>query len=274
MYKKFSLNNKIIVITGALGLLGKKHVEAVAQNGGVPIILDVKKKHLKKYAEYIKNRYKVSAMGIKADVTKEKEIILACKKIVKKFGNIDGLVNNAANNPKIESSKNKSFCRLENFPLNIWKKDIDVGLTGALLCSKHFGFQIAKNKNGGSIINISSDLGLIGPDQRIYYKKGLAKNKNTVKPVTYSVVKSGIIGLTRYLATYWADKKVRCNAICPGGVENNQSKYFINLVSKRIPMGRLAKSDEYQGTLLWMLSDASSYLNGAIVPVDGGRTVW
>ena len=97
---------------------------------------------------------------------------------------------------------------------------------------------------------------------------------NSVKPVTYSVVKSGLIGLTRYLSTYWADKGVRCNAICPGGVKNGQSDEFINLVSDRIPMGRLAKSDEYQGTLLWMLSDASSYLNGAIVPVDGGRTAW
>lgn len=274
MYKKFNLQNKTVIITGALGLLGKKHVEAVAENGGIPIILDIKTKQLKKFTEYIKDKFKVSAMGLKVDVTKEKEIILACRKIVKNFGKIDGLVNNAANNPKIELAKNKRFSRLENFPLSIWSQDMAVGLTGAMLCSKHFGFQISKNKIGGSIINISSDLGLIGPDQRIYYKKGIAKNENIVKPVTYSVVKSGIIGLTRYLATYWADRKVRCNAICPGGVENNQSKYFINLVSKRIPLGRLARSNEYQGTLLWMLSDASSYLNGAIVPVDGGRTAW
>ena len=274
MYNKFNLENKVIIITGALGLLGKKHVEAIAENGGIPIILDIEEKKILSLTKNIQLKYNVQAMGLKVDITKEKEVVNGCKKIIKKFGKIYGLVNNAANNPKIENQKDKSFSRLENFPLNLWEKDISVGLTGAWLCSKHFGSVIAKNKDGGSIVNISSDLGLIGPDQSIYSKKGNTKNKNPVKPVTYSVVKSGIIGLTRYLATYWADKNVRCNAICPGGVENNQSKEFLNLVKKKIPMGRLAKSDEYQGTLLWMLSDASSYLNGAIVPVDGGRTAW
>ena len=274
MYNKFNLENKVIIITGALGLLGKKHVEAIAENGGIPIILDIEEKKILSLTKNIHLKYNVQAMGLKVDITKEKEVVNGCKKIIKKFGKIYGLVNNAANNPKIENQKDKSFSRLENFPLNLWEKDISVGLTGAWLCSKHFGSVIAKNKDGGSIVNISSDLGLIGPDQSIYSKKGSTKNKNPVKPVTYSVVKSGIIGLTRYLATYWADKNVRCNAICPGGVENNQSKEFLNLVKKKIPMGRLAKSDEYQGTLLWMLSDASSYLNGAIVPVDGGRTAW
>jgi NAD(P)-dependent dehydrogenase (short-subunit alcohol dehydrogenase family) len=274
LYNKFNLENKVIIITGALGLLGKKHVEAIAENGGIPIILDIEEKKILSLTKNIQLKYNVQAMGLKVDITKEKEVVNGCKRIIKKFGKIYGLVNNAANNPKIENQKDKSFSRLENFPLNLWEKDISVGLTGAWLCSKHFGSVIAKNKNGGSIVNISSDLGLIGPDQSIYSKKGSTKNKNPVKPVTYSVVKSGIIGLTRYLATYWADKNVRCNAICPGGVENNQSKEFLNLVKKKIPMGRLAKSDEYQGTLLWMLSDASSYLNGAIVPVDGGRTAW
>ena len=274
MYNKFNLENKVIIITGALGLLGKKHVEAIAENGGIPIILDIEEKKILSLTKNIQLKYNVQAMGLKVDITKEKEVVNGCKRIIKKFGKIYGLVNNAANNPKIENQKDKSFSRLENFPLNLWEKDISVGLTGAWLCSKHFGSVIAKNKNGGSIVNISSDLGLIGPDQSIYSKKGSTKNKNPVKPVTYSVVKSGIIGLTRYLATYWADKEVRCNAICPGGVENGQSKDFINKVSSRIPMGRLAKADEYKGTLLWMLSDASSYLNGAIIPVDGGRTAW
>ena len=127
---------------------------------------------------------------------------------------------------------------------------------------------------GGSIVNISSDLGLIAPDQRLYTKSNLNEKDQPVKPITYSVVKTGLLGLTRYLATYWAENNVRCNAICPGGVENGQSETFINNVSSRIPMGRLAKPNEYQGTLVWMLSSASSYLNGAVVPVDGGRTAW
>ena len=274
MYNKFNLEDKVIIITGATGLLGIKHVEAIAENRGIPVILDIKEKQILSLTKRIQQKYNVQAMGLKINITKEKEVINGCKKIIKKFGKIYGLVNNAANNPKIVDKKNKNFSRLEKFPLDLWEKDIAVGLTGAWLCSKHFGSVIANNKDGGSIVNISSDLGLIGPDQRIYSKKGINKNKGPVKPVTYSVVKSGVIGLTRYLATYWADKNVRCNAICPGGVENNQPKEFLKLVKDKIPMGRLAKSNEYQGTLLWMLSDASSYLNGAIVPVDGGRTVW
>ncbi|MBT4730778.1 SDR family oxidoreductase, partial [Candidatus Woesearchaeota archaeon] len=155
-----------------------------------------------------------------------------------------------------------------------WNDDISVGLTGAFLCAKHYGFAISKNSNGGSIVNISSDLGLIAPDQRLYAKNGIDHDKQNVKPITYSVVKTGLIGLTRYLATYWADKGVRCNVICPGGVENGQPVEFLKEINKRIPVGRMARVDEYQSTLLWMLSDSSSYLNGAIVPVDGGRTVW
>ena len=270
----FNLNNKVIIVTGALGLLGQKHVEVVAQNGGIPIMLDIDNKQVLLAAENIEQKYNVPAIGLDVDITDEKKIIDSCKKIIEQYGHIDGLVNNAANNPKVEESEGVNFSKLENFPIEIWNKDIAVGLTGAWLCSKHYGSEIAKNKNGGSIVNISSDLGLIGPDQRIYMKKGVSEDMRSVKPVTYSVVKSGLIGLTRYLATYWADKGVCCNAMCPGGVENGQPEDFINLVSSRIPMGRLAKSDEYQGTLLWMLSDASSYLNGAIVPVDGGRTAW
>jgi NAD(P)-dependent dehydrogenase (short-subunit alcohol dehydrogenase family) len=114
----------------------------------------------------------------------------------------------------------------------------------------------------------------MAPDQRLYSKSGLSEEQQPVKPVTYSVVKTGMIGLTRYLATYWAEKNVRCNAMCPGGVENGQPEDFLKEVSLRIPMGRLAAANEYQSTLVWMLSDASSYLNGAIVPVEGGRTAW
>ena len=128
--------------------------------------------------------------------------------------------------------------------------------------------------NGGAIVNISSDLGVMAPDQRLYAEEGVVDDKQNVKPVTYSVVKSGMIGLTRYLSTYWAEKNVRCNAMCPGGVENGQPDDFLDKVNSRIPMNRLANADEYQGTLLWMLSDASSYLNGAIISVDGGRTAW
>ena len=270
----FSLQDKVIVITGATGLLGRKHAEAVSCYGGTPILLDLSQKSVDDFANELNEKYKVSAVGFSIDITNEKIIENNVKQLIRQFGKIDGLVNNAANNPKVEDSKEVNFSRLENFPLGIWNDDIAVGLTGAFLCAKHYGFAISKNPNGGSIVNISSDLGLIAPDQRLYVKNGINDDKQNVKPITYSVVKAGLIGLTRYLATYWVDKNVRCNALCPGGVENGQPDDFLKEVSKRIPMGRMANSDEYQGTLLWMLSDASSYLNGAIIPIDGGRTAW
>ena len=270
----FRLDEKVIVITGATGLLGRKHAEAIACYGGTPILLDLSQQAVDDFANELNEKYKVNSVGFAVDITNEKAIENNVKQLIENFGKIDGLVNNAANNPKVEGSKEVNFSRLENFSLDIWHDDIAVGLTGAFLCAKHYGFAISKNPNGGSIVNISSDLGLIAPDQRLYAKDGIADDKQNVKPVTYSVVKTGLIGLTRYLATYWADKNVRCNAMCPGGIENDQPNDFVKEVSSRIPMNRLAKADEYQGTLLWMLSDASSYLNGAIVPVEGGRTAW
>jgi NAD(P)-dependent dehydrogenase (short-subunit alcohol dehydrogenase family) len=270
----FRLDNKIIVITGATGLLGRKHAEAVACYGGTPILLDLSQQVVDDFSNELNLKYGVGSIGFSIDITDEKMIKSNVEKLIEIFGKIDGLVNNAANNPKVEDSKEVNFSRLENFPLNIWNEDIAVGLTGSFLCAKHYGLAISQNPNGGSIVNISSDLGLIAPDQRLYAKDGVANDKQNVKPVTYSVVKTGLIGLTRYLATYWADKNVRCNAMCPGGVENGQPDDFLKAVNKRIPMGRMANADEYQGTLLWMLSDASSYLNGAIIPVEGGRTTW
>jgi len=270
----FSLKGKVIVITGASGLLGRKHAEAVAAFDGIPVLLDLSQDLLEEQAAMLRQRYSVNAAGFSVNITDETQVKNNAALLIKKFGKIDGLVNNAANNPKVEDNLEKNFSRLENFQLDMWNQDIEVGLTGAFLCVKHYGHEIAQNPLGGVIVNISSDLGLIAPDQRLYSNPDLKAQNQSVKPITYSVVKTGLLGLTRYIATYWTDKNVRCNAICPGGVENGQSETFINNVSSRIPMGRLAKHDEYQGTLIWMLSDASSYLNGAIVAVDGGRSSW
>jgi len=269
----FSLKGKVIVITGAAGLLGRKHAEVVAKYGANPVLLDLQSDPVDDISKALNEKYGVKSKGYAVDITDENQIEANVKELLKTYGRIDGLVNNAANNPKIESNDKKNFSRLENFSLDVWEKDIAVGLTGAFLCAKHYGYAMSK-LSGGSIVNISSDLGLIAPDQRLYTKQGLREDEQSVKPVTYSVVKSGLIGLTRYMATYWAEKSVRCNAMCPGGVENGQPEDFLMDVSSRIPLGRLAKPDEYQGTLLWMLSDASTYLNGSIIAVDGGRTTW
>ena len=270
----FKIKGKVVVITGAGGLLGKQHAEIIAIFGGIPILLDKNINSIKSFSERIQIKYGVETLALRVDITKEKEVKDALKKIIKKQKKkIDGLINNAANNPKVEKNKSQ-FLRLENFDLKVWSDDINVSLTGSLICSKYFGTEISKNPSGGSIINISSDLGIISPDQRLYQKKNIPKNKQIVKPVSYSVVKFGIIGLTKYLATYWPESNVRCNAICPGGIENNQDSDFLKKVSKKIPLGRLAKVDEYQSTIIWMLSEKSSYLNGSIITIDGGRTTW
>ena len=268
----FSLKDKVIVITGAAGLLGRQHADIIAKAGGTPVLLDLHAEPVELMAQELEKKFGVPSVGYSVNITSENEIETNCKAVIQKFGRIDGLVNNAANNPKIEDNSNVNFSRLENFQQKVWDNDLAVGLTGSFLCTKHYGHAISHK--GGVIVNISSDLGLIGPDQRLYRKAGLPDDQQPVKPVTYSIVKSGLIGLTRYTATYWAYQNVRCNAICPGGVENNQDAEFMKEVCSRIPMGRMARVNEYQGILLFLLSDASSYMNGSIVSVDGGRTAW
>lgn len=274
MQNLFSLKDRVVVITGAAGLLGRQHADIVAASGGIPVLLDLRSKPVEELASELRQKYGGKAVGYGVDITNEDAVKNNCDLVVKEFGLLHGLVNNAANNPKVEDSGELNFSRLENFPLNIWNADIAVGLTGAFLCSKYYGYAISKNPNGGSIVNIASDLGIIAPDQRLYRKPGLPEERQPVKPVTYSAVKAGLIGLTRYLATYWPEKNVRANAICPGGVENNQNPEFIREVVSRIPLGRMAHANEYQGLLLFLLSDASNYLNGSIIAADGGRSVW
>ncbi len=222
---QFSLANKVVVVTGAAGLLGKSHIHAIVSAGGVPVLIDIDESRLKSMVEEFKKTYKADLSHFVVDITDENQVKTCCEHILLKFGHIDGLVNNAANNPKIEANGVNEQSRLENFSIKNWQTDIAVGLTGAFLCTKYFGTAIAKQ--GGSIVNISSDLGLIAPDQRLYEKPGLATDNQPVKPVTYSVIKTGLIGLSRYTATYWAKQGVRCNSLCPGGVENSQETSFV-----------------------------------------------
>ena len=270
----FSLKNKVVIVTGASGLLGREHVDAIAMAGGIPVMLDLDQAVLDEQVREISQKYNIQSSGYAVDITKEEMIVNNCLKIIDKYKKIDGLVNNAANNPKVENNTGNNFSRLEYFPIDIWDNDINVSLKGTFLCLKHYGNAISRNPIGGSIVNISSDLGLIAPDQRLYKVAGLPEQEQPVKPISYSVVKTGLIGITRYVATYWADKNIRCNAICPGGVENNQNAIFLNDVVKRIPLNRMASKDEYKGVLVFLLSDASSYVTGAVIAADGGRSVW
>ena len=211
----------------------------------------------------------------KTDITNREELIEVRDAILEKYGHIDILINNAANNPKMEArGENFGNIRFDNFPIEVWNADLSVGLTGAFLCAQIFGSEMEKERKG-VILNISSDLGIIAPDQRIYRKDAITEeSEQTIKPVTYSVIKHGLLGLTKYLATYWADKGVRVNAVCPGGIYNVQDEEFLKKLTNLIPLGRMAEKDEYKCTILYLVSEASSYMTGSTVIIDGGRTCW
>ena len=244
MSNLFDLKNKVVVITGGAGLLGKMHAKAVKEAGGTVILTDV-----------------VKAPGIcYMDITNKKSI----ENFIDSLDRVDVLINNAALNPTM-STKDETN-RFEDFDLDKWNKSLEVNLTGSFLCSQVFINKMIKDKVKGVIINIASDLGVIAPNQTIY--------EDDVKPVDYSVTKHGIIGLTKYLATYFADKGIRVNSVSPGGVYTNQSEDFVERLSNLIPMGRMAKEDEYKGAIVFLCSDASSYMTGHNLIIDGGRTVW
>ena len=268
---RFDLTGKYIVITGGSGLLGQKHAEAIAEIGGIPVIIDIEKNKISRTVEKLREVYNVKALGYDCNITIEDEIKRVNSLLLGETNEIHGLINNAANNPKMD--KINSSNRLENFSLQKWNDDFNVGVTGAFLCSRIFGNEMVKRESG-VIINISSDLGLIAPDQRLYHKKDVHENKQDVKPVSYSVTKHAIIGLTKYLATYWASNGVRANTLCPGGVYTNQPTDFVNKLSDLIPLAKMANVDDYKGAIQFLCSDASSYMNGATLVIDGGRTCW
>jgi NAD(P)-dependent dehydrogenase (short-subunit alcohol dehydrogenase family) len=274
MQNMFDLSGKIVVITGGAGFLGQKHAEAIAKSGGTPVLIDLHQTQINYALESVNQKYQVNAVGFVTDITQENQVMEVCENIINKFGKVDVLINNAANNPQVDHTNQlQNSSRLENFPLEQWQADMAVGLTGSFLCSKYFGRSMT-DSGGGSIINISSDLGIIAPNQSLYKQEGVPDHQQSVKPVTYSVVKTGLIGLTRYLATYWPEKGVRCNALCPGGVYNGQGEDFLTRINSLIPMARMGRPDELKGAIVFLASDASSYVNGAVIVVDGGRSVW
>lgn len=270
----FSLQGQVALITGGGGMLGYQHATAVIECGGTPVLLDIDLIGLRRSEEKLQAEFNQSVLALECDITKIEKLISVKNDVLKRFGRIDILINNAARNPKVENSGSVNFSRLENFPTDQWQLDIEVGLGGAFNCCKIFGSHMAEVGHGGVIINIASDLGLIAPDQRLYRSENLENHLQPVKPVTYSVVKHGLIGLTKYLSTYWCEQGIRCNSLSPGGVFDGQDDIFVSKLSKLIPLGRMAYSDEYRGAIAFLCSDASTYMNGANLVMDGGRSVW
>ena len=270
----FSLKGKVAVITGGGGLLGYQHAAAIASMGGKVVLLDINPHGLINNAALLRKNFDADVLTLIADITDLSSVEASQRTVQEHFGAVDILVNNAARNPKIEDSSDTNFSRLENFPAEQWKLDLDVGLGGAFNCAKVYGGKMASAGIRGVIINIASDLGVIAPDQRLYRVEGKPAHLQPVKPVTYSVVKHGLIGLTKYLATYWCEQGIRCNALSPGGVYADQNDVFVSKLTQLIPMGRMAHADEYHGAIIFLCSDASCYLNGANLIMDGGRSVW
>lgn len=270
---KFRLDNRVIVITGAVGLLGIMHVKAVLEAGGISVMIDIYQEKIDEAIENLKKEYPESEIyGFVADITDREKVEAVQMQILEQVGHVDGLINNACNNPQMQDTK-KGVGRFETMTHDEWNQDLAVGLYGAVCCSQVFGETMSK-QGGGVILNIASDLGIIAPNQNLYKCEGLSEEEQPKKPVTYSATKWGLIGVTKYLSTYWADKNVRANAVAFGGVFNFQNVEFLKRVQELIPMGRMAARDEYIGSIIYLLSDASSYMTGSVVTVDGGRTAW
>jgi NAD(P)-dependent dehydrogenase (short-subunit alcohol dehydrogenase family) len=273
---RYDLTGRTALVTGAGGLLGRQHTAALVDVGARVVVTDIGPSQCEAAIAAVRAIAPgADLVPVTIDVTSQESVQAAAFDLTSRGISIDILVNNAAIDPKVTSTPGVMHSsRFEAFPVPQWQMEIAVGLTGAMLCSQIFGGAMAK-RGRGVILNIASDLGVIAPDQRIYRQPNIARSEEQpVKPVTYSVIKHGLIGLTKYLATYWADRGVRVNAISPGGVFNNQDPAFVERLTRLIPMGRMAHVDEYRSAIQFLCSDASSYMTGQNMVIDGGRSVW
>lgn len=271
----FDLTGRVAIITGGAGMLGMQHAATIAEVGGHVVVADLSEETVARSAAEITQAHGVEAFGARVDITRKPEVDAMVAAVMKKFSRIDILINNAALTVRGGSERAKEyFAPFEEYPLDLWEKALQVNLTGMFLCCQAAG-KVMVAQRSGVILNIASDVGNISPDHRIY--EGVA-NPHTGEPfnmpIAYATTKAGVINFTRYLATYWADKGLRVNCISPGGVYAGHDPQFVKNVTYRIPLGRMAAVDEYKGAILFLVSDSSSYMTGANLIVDGGRTAW
>lgn len=259
----FDLSHKVIVLIGASGLLGRRYAEGFCQAGANVVLCDINYAECKKLKVELEDRFDVKILAVHVDITSQSSVKKMTKKIMEKFSRIDILVNNAV---FPEGRKERSI-PFEKFPMPLLNKIISVNVNGMILCCQQIG-KIMKKQRSGVIINVSSIYGLVAADQRIYGNSGLNST------VAYAVTKSAILNLTRYLASYWNNTGIRVNSISLGGVESGQDSEFIKKYSHKTMLGRMAKTDEYIGSMLYLASDASAYMTGSNLIVDGGWTAW
>lgn len=270
IFEKFRLNGQTALVTGGIGLLGKEFCRTLGQAGANVVVADLNEKAATAYADELAQEG-YQAVGVGVDVTDPASVIRMVEASLEAYNRLDVLVCSAAMDPKFDNSgEGRHSSAFEDYPLTAWKQALDVNLTGLFLCAQA-AVRPMLEQDHGVIINICSTYGLVGPDQRIYQREGQARQ---YKPVFYSVTKAGVLGLTHYLATYYAGKNIRANALTPGGVYNNHNETFVQNYSSRTVLGRMADHDEMNGALLYLASDASSYMTGANLVVDGGWTAW
>jgi NAD(P)-dependent dehydrogenase (short-subunit alcohol dehydrogenase family) len=271
--EKFDLTGRVAVVTGGVGLLGAEFCRTLAEAGASVAVVDLNGSASQAAAEALTNSG-YNALSVSADITQSDSVNAAVENVVSAFGRIDVLVNSAALDPKFDpDAVNKGITpgAFEDYPLDLWNSALNVNLTGTFLMTQACVKPMIEQGKKGSIINICSTYGLNGPDQRIYIKEG---RRVAFKPVYYTVTKAGVMGFTRYLAAYYAETEIRVNALTPGGVFNNHEDYFVKNYAAKTILGRMAKKDEMNGALLFLASDASSYMTGNNVVVDGGWTAW
>ncbi len=275
--QKFDLTGRVAIVTGGPGLLGKEFCRTLAEAGAAVVVADINADGVNAVATaLIEGGY--HALGVATDVTQPESVHALVRETLDSFGRLDILVNSAALDPKFDPEALAEMAKrgaisgaFEDYPLESWKAALDVNLTGMFLCCQAAVAPMLAQGKKGSIINICSTYGLVAPDQRIYQREG---KQTSYKPVYYSVTKAGVLGLTRYLAAYYAGTDIRANALTPGGVFNHHDEVFLKAYTARAVMGRMANKDEMNGALLYLASDASSYMTGSNLVVDGGWTAW
>jgi NAD(P)-dependent dehydrogenase (short-subunit alcohol dehydrogenase family) len=271
--EKFELRDRVAVVTGGAGLLGAEYCRTLAEAGAALAVVDLNQEAATKIAEALsKQGYRARAFG--ADVTQVDGVKQLVAAILSEFGRLDILVNSAALDPKFDPqavAKGITPGNFEDYPADLWKASLNVNLTGMFLITQACVKPMIEQGRKGSIINICSTYGLNGPDQTIYFKDG---KRVAFKPVDYSVTKAGVLGFTKYLAAYYANTEIRVNTLTPGGIFNDHDDQFVKHYSARTILGRMARKDEMNGALLFLASDASSYMTGSNLVVDGGWTAW
>ncbi|MBW6473444.1 MAG: SDR family oxidoreductase [Anaerolineaceae bacterium] len=270
IFEKFDMKNKAVIVTGGAGLLGQQFSKTLAEAGAGVVVADLLIEKAEDIAiDLRKSGYQ--AIAVQVDITDKNSVENLVAKTIKEYGILSGLINSAAMDPKFDNEHtgqhNNSF---EDYPVEMFRSALDVNLTGMFLCCQAAVKEMLKH-NKGSIVNICSTYGLVGPDQRLYEREGQPRQ---YKPVFYTVSKAGVLGLTKYLATYYMGTQIRVNALTPGGVYNQHDETFTERYSARTVLGRMADQDEMNGACLFLASDASSYMTGSNLVVDGGWTAW